>query len=258
MADTVRLQQDLNSLAEWERKWKMAFNIDKCNIMHITGRSKKALKTQYTLHDQPLQTVDQATYLGIEITSDLSWSAHTNKITSKASQTLGFLKRNLHSASKETKTAAYNAIVRPTLEYSSAAWDPYLKKDIDKIETIQRRAARFVLNDYSKAPGSMTNILTALNWPSLESRRTNSRLVLFYKIANNLVAMDMNQYLQLHTRQSRHYHNQAYHLVQSTNDTYKYSFFPRTVYLWNTLPQNVVSADSVSGFKSALATWTAP
>ena len=104
----------------------------------------------------------------------------------------------------------------------------------------------------------MTNILTTLNWPSLESRRTNNRLVLFYKIVNNIVAMDMNIYLQPYTRQSRHYHSQAFHLVQSTNDTYKYSFFPNTVYLWNTLPQNVVSADSVSGFKSALAAWTAP
>ena len=102
-SDSAELQQDLDKLAEWEQRWKMTFNIDKCHIMHITGRSKKSLKTQYTLHDQPLQTVNQATYLGIEITSDLSWTAHTNKITNKASQTLGFLRRTCIQLLKKLK-----------------------------------------------------------------------------------------------------------------------------------------------------------
>ncbi len=53
---------------------------------------------------------------------------------SKASQSLGFLKRNLHSAKPETKQAAYNSIVRPTLEYSSAAWDPHTQNDIHTLQ----------------------------------------------------------------------------------------------------------------------------
>ena len=152
--------------------------------MHISGRSKKVTNTSYTLHNTQLQTTKQATYLGIEITSDLSWSAHVNKVTSRASQTLGFLKRNLHSAKQETKAAAYQSLVRPTLEYSSSAWDPYHKKDIDKIDAVQKRAARFVTNNYTNTPGSMTHILSTLGWTSLEMRRQQSRLLFFYKIVN--------------------------------------------------------------------------
>ena len=254
-ADTVKLQEDLNQLAEWEKKWKMTFNIDKCHIMHIT-KARKVNKTQYTLHQQPLQTVSQATYLGIEIRSDLSWSSHVNKITNKASQSLGFLKRNLHSAKKETKEAAYRSLVRPTLEYSSSAWDPHTHKDINLLESVQKRAARFVTNNYSKTPGSMTNILSNLQWTPLEQRRQTSRLVLFYKIVNHHVALDIDQYLTPYIRQSRHFHHQAYQLPSTSTDTYKYSYFPRTVIVWNSLPPNVVSADSVLGFKSALAAWT--
>ncbi len=147
--DASLLQEDLDSLAVWERKWKMSFNIGKCHIMHAT-RSRKTLNHVYSLHGEPLSTVSQATYLGVELSSDLSWSPHVNKITSKASQTLGFLKRNLHSAKPDTKTAAYNSLVRPTLEYSCSAWDPYTQKDIQKIENVQRRAARFVTNNYEK------------------------------------------------------------------------------------------------------------
>ena len=75
--------------------------------MHVT-RSIRKIQTVYTLHNQPLTTVPQATYLGVEISSNLSWTPHINKITSKASQNIGFLRRNLHSARKSTKQAAYN------------------------------------------------------------------------------------------------------------------------------------------------------
>ena len=97
MTDAIQFQKDLDSLSLWEQKWKMSFNIGKCHIMHVT-RNRKPIKAIYTLHNQPLSVVDQACYLGVEISSSLNWSPHVNKICSKASQSLGFLKRNIHSS----------------------------------------------------------------------------------------------------------------------------------------------------------------
>ena len=104
------------------------------------------------------------------------WSPHINKIT-KARQKLGFLKVNIHSVLKETKTAAY-----PTLEYCSYVWDPYTHRDIGKIEKVQRQAARFVNNNYRKSPGGVTDILKDLKWDSLERRGKYSKLTLFNKM----------------------------------------------------------------------------
>ena len=125
--DSNKLQQDLDSLSLWKQKWRMSFNTAKCHIMHIT-RSRKPIHTAYTLPVQQLSSINQVTYLGIELTSSLAWSSHINKITSKGSQSLGFLKRNIHSAKQITKDAAYNTIVRPTLEYCSSVWDLYQQK----------------------------------------------------------------------------------------------------------------------------------
>ena len=75
----------------------------------------KVLKTNYTLHNQPLETVQQAIFLGVEISADLSWSPYVSKVTSKASQSLGFLWRNFPLARPEIKQAAYTSIVRPTV-----------------------------------------------------------------------------------------------------------------------------------------------
>jgi hypothetical protein len=99
----------------------------------------KPIKAIYTLHNPPLSVVDQATYLGVEIAQH--WAVY---LSSKASQSLGFLRCNIHSSKLCTKEAAYNSIVRPTLEYSSSVWNPYHQKDIDKIEDVQRQATRFV------------------------------------------------------------------------------------------------------------------
>ena len=135
----------------------------------------------YTLHGQSLKSVESAKYLGVTITSDLRWNCHVSNITNKGNQTLGFLKRNLKIKSPALKAFAYKSLVRPTLEYSSTAWDPYTQQNIDKIEMVQRRAARYTLNRYGKTE-SVTNMLVELGWDTLETRKKKSRLVVLYKI----------------------------------------------------------------------------
>jgi hypothetical protein len=53
----------------------------------------------------------------------------------------------------------YLAMVKSTLEYGCLIWDPYANKDIDKLENIQKRAARFIKHDY---------LMSVLNWMSSE------------------------------------------------------------------------------------------
>ena len=89
---------------------------------------------------------------------------------------------NLSKCPQDIKDQAYKSLVRPHLEYASAVWDPYRQCHIDKIEMVQRKAARFVTNTYSREPGTVTNILQSLGWPTLETRRKGARLILLYKI----------------------------------------------------------------------------
>ena len=126
--------------------------------------------------------------------------------------------------------------------------------DIQKLEQVQRRAARFVTNNYAKAPGTVTDIINQLNWESLERRRQTSRLSLFYKIHYGLVDITASQYMTPYQRNSRHFHHLAYQIPHSSTDYIKYSFFPRTIVEWNSLPVHVVSADTAIAFRAALAT----
>ena len=78
----------------------------------------------YLLHQQTLEQVESAKYLGITITDNLEWGQHVSEISSKATKTLGFLRRNLALAPQHTKEVAYQTSVRPQLEYAAPIWHP--------------------------------------------------------------------------------------------------------------------------------------
>ena len=113
-----------------------------------------------------LALIDQHSYLGVTLTSNMSFSPHIQKISAKATRMLNFLRRNLYNCSKEIKSRAYLTLVHPILEYASPVWDPHLVKDRDQIEKVQQAAARWVSSDYCwSSQSSVSSMLNLLNWP---------------------------------------------------------------------------------------------
>ena len=246
-SDTAKLQKDLDSLAIWENKWKMAFNTEKCNVISIT-RKKTPIKHNYKLHGQTLEAVNSAKYLGVNITSELRWSDHIAKVCNKANGTLGFLKRNLNISATSVKELAYKSLVRPNVEYASSVWDPYHQKDKDRIERVQRRAARYVLHRHGNR-WSVSDMLDKLDWKTLQQRRKESRLNLMFKIDQHLVKIDNDKRLTKPTRYTRGASEQTYQIPRSNNDYRKESFFPRTIREWNQLPPDILSSGTLDRFK---------
>ena len=87
----------------------------------------KQILFDYSLHNQTLENVQSAKYLGITITDNMDWGQHVSEISSKATKTLGFLRRNLAFAPRSTKEVAYKTLVRPKLEYAAPIWSPHSK-----------------------------------------------------------------------------------------------------------------------------------
>jgi len=133
----------------------------------------------YSLCGQVLSSVPEVRYLGIIVTDELSWSFHVQSIYSKANSILGFLRHNLWRCPAKLKESAYISLVRSTLEYAASVWDPH--HDINKLENIQRRSARFVKFDY-RMTSSVTQMLQELGWQDLQSHRRDLRLALLYKV----------------------------------------------------------------------------
>ena len=126
----------------------MEFNSDKCEVLRIT-RKRNPVIFPYKLHNKELNVTNAAKYLGVTISKDLNWTPHINNITGKAKNTLRFIKRNIKTSNTKVKEMAYNTYVRPQLEYCSTIWNPWQKTLSQKIESVQRSAARYVCNNYN-------------------------------------------------------------------------------------------------------------
>jgi hypothetical protein len=179
--DQAVIQEDLVKLAEWEENWNMKFHPGKCNVLPVTRKlhENRLSRFDYELHGHVLETVENTKYLGVTISTDLSWDDHIDQITRKANSTLGFVRRNLRIGNTKIKELAYKTFVRPILEYACTVWDPHTDTNINKLEMVQRRAARFVLNNYHRT-ASVSAMIDYLKWPSLQERRKDARLTMFY------------------------------------------------------------------------------
>ena len=222
--DQMALQKDLNLLENWGNTWGMRFN--------------------YSLTGQLLEEVMDAKYLGVTLSNELEWSKHIATMTSKANSKLSFLRRNLKGCPEKLKQTAYFSLLHSFMEYGATVWDPYQKYNRDKIERVQRRAARFVTSRYSR----YSSVSDVLGWMPLSQRRQEARLILFYKIINGLAQVPFEGVLVEVYKGTRRKHNMKFRQIGHTTSQYGQSFFPKTISAWNGLA--FAEAPSFAVFRS--------
>ena len=94
--DCKLLQNDINSLYAWCTTWKMHLHPDKCFFMNFSLKKSCDIVNMYTLNNRVLNRTFEMKDLSVYFTPDLNFSTHINRITSKAMQMLGFMKRVTH------------------------------------------------------------------------------------------------------------------------------------------------------------------
>ena len=111
----------------------------------------------------------------------MDWGQHISEISSTATKTLGFLRRNLAFAPKSTKEVAYKTLVRTKLEYATPVWSPYPKLQINQILESSEDIVPLDLQKMAEHE-KCWRILDELEWPPLDARRDKSFLLLFHEI----------------------------------------------------------------------------
>ncbi len=253
--DAAKFQQDLTNLQKWEDDWLMSFNPDKCQFLRVTNKKKTSPAT-YSIHGHELKQVDSAKYLGIDIDSKLTWNGHIDCITKKAFGTKVFQQRNTSCCPRKIKVNCYTTFVHPSLECVSLVWSPHTQKNIKKLESIKRRSARYVMNDFSHH-NSVTAMMQYLEWQTLEARRQQARLMMFYHIIHDLVDISANPYLTPAPLTTRG-HQVRFIQPGARVQCYKYSFFQATITARNQLANTAVSAPSLEAFRNNLTTIAVP
>ena len=227
----------------------MSFNPEKCEVVRITNK-RRIINGSYTIHGHTLQFTDQAKYLGVTIDTKLSWGHHTNAMTKKANNTVAFLRRNLSSCPRQIRATCYKSLVRPQLEYASTVWDHTNKTRINTVEAVQRRAALFITGDY-RQESSVTAILRNLQPESLQERWLRARAVMMFRVVSNLIDLSSGP---LHpSGTATRGHTQRYIQPFCHIKSYQDSFYPAGIVIWNSLPQDVINADSLESFRTRIS-----
>ena len=207
----------------------MKFNVVKFHSIRVTRhKHHRQILFDYSLHNQTLENVQSAKYLGITITDNMDSGQHVSEISSKATKTLGL---NLVFAPRSTKEAAYKTLVWPKLEYAAPIWSRHSKLQNNQIEKVQRTAARWTCRRWRNT-SSVGVMLDELEWPSLEARRDQSSLFLFHKIHCGAVFIEKDKYMtpahRLKTTRSSH--SAQYRRHQTYNDALKNFPFPSELF----------------------------
>ena len=153
-----------------------------------------------------------------------------------------------------TLLKAFFTYARPKVEYNSPVWNPYLKKYVHLLESIQKKFSRNVFILWNIPYTSYADRLHKLGIKSLEYRRLAFDDILIFKIYHNLSDLQFDDYFT-HSRRRCNLRSHEF-VIQSkfyaSCDQFRNFFFNRIAGIWNSLPYDLVSATSLQVFKRRL------
>ena len=214
--------------------------------------SKRKLNNQSVsikFKDTELENVDNIKYLGVILDSQLNWSYYISYISNKISRSIGCIRRIKYVLSSKQLTNLYHALILSYIDYCCTAWGNCSNTNLNKIQKLQNRYARLVLNtDYTSSQCSM---LTTLNWQSVEQRIKYHKCLLVYKIQNNLSPNYLKplSVTRLVPYNTRYAVNSRLSIPYPRTEFKKRSFSYTANYLFNKLPISVQNCQTVQSFK---------
>ena len=253
--DTEELQHCLNTFCDTIQNYQLKLAPMKSFVLRIGKRATlNTDDTNFFMESSPLLYQDYAKDLGIFFQSDLKWERHVNFISRQASITSYQILKSFRSKNIWTLLSLYKCYIRPRLEYNTEIWSPYLKKNINKIEQIQKRYTKQIFQRCNILSKSYSDRLYKLNIMSLENRRIKFDLILLFKIMNNLSDLKFEDYFyyESHSYSLRNNITKVRSKSKFTGNLWHGSFFNRAPNYWNKLHFNISSTKSLDVFKLRL------
>jgi len=239
------IKEDLANLDRWSDLWQMKFNVDKCKVMHL---GKQNYEVKYQIKGTDLIVVKEEKDLGVIFDDTFKVGTQSLKAAKKGNQILGMIKRTFTCRNKKVVLNLYKSLVRPHLEYCVQAWRPHLKKDINCLEKVQRRATRLI-SGYGHMKYDIR--LKQAGLMTLETRRERADMLEVFKIVKGLEGVQEKDFFIRDKGKGRGHEFKLYK-KRVRLDIAKYSFGNRVCTPWNDLPCSVVTAPTVNVFKGRL------
>ena len=244
--DRDNLQIDLNNLFKWTANWQLPFNIDKCKLMHYGSGNQHF---SYYLNNRHIDTDSKEKDLGVTFDDSLKFAQHMGQIVAKANSRLGLIRNTFTELPPKTLLPLYKSLVRPLLEYAVAVWKPHLKKDIDSLERVQRRATKLITGLKHL---SYPERLKSIRLDSLQFRRRRNDMLQVFRIFRKLDNLDPTDFFAKADNSVTRGHSCKLIKPRANTHGRLQTFSHRVINDWNDLSQSTIDSNSLNTFKTAL------
>jgi hypothetical protein len=246
---SAELQNCLDAICEWSNEWQLKLAPAKCIVMRIRSGHSFKCSPSYHIAANSLQVITSCTDLGVSNDDRLSFSPHLSKIVVKASQRAKLILKCFRSRDSQLLMHAFCAFVRSLLEFSSVIWSPCTIADLNRRESVQQSFTKAIQNlSFRTYKERLINPCV----DSLQCTRIKANLVFCYKILHNLVDVNSNKLFTLFQNTNLRCNKFKFVKPKSVSVRDSNFSFNRVVNIWNSLPDSIVTAESVYSFNCRL------
>ena len=137
------------------------------------------------INGKSIKRVKHAKVLVVQIDQHLNWENHVELIATKISSGIGAIRKLKEFVNRNTLVSVYNSLIQPHFDYCCEVWDTLGQGLSDRIQKLQNRAARLIMN-FKNEHGQSILACNSLGWISLQERRAQMKARLMYKTVNGL------------------------------------------------------------------------
>ena len=260
----TNLNHDLNLVNKWAYQWKMSFNPDPTKQaveVLFSHKIKEVYHPPLYFNGSAVIRVDSHKHLGLILDSKLTFLNHVNAKIKITTKNLGILRYFRKYLPLNTLDQIYKMFIRPHFDYGDVIYHipPYtnpfnrtitLKPLMDRIKKIQYHAALAITGTWQGT--SRNKLYEELGWESLSDRRWLRRLILLYKIRNNMTPLYLRNSLPRERIPLYCNTSTSYHEFMCNTNKYMNSFFPDVTKSWNYLGSEFHNSVSLNIFKNKL------
>lgn len=244
------LNSDIDKITLWAESWLVKFNPSKTESLLISRKINRVAHPPVFMLNQQIQEVEAHKHLGLFFANDCSWHQHISYIKEKAWTRINIMRKLKFTLDRKSLETIYISFIRPLLEYADTVWDNCSQQDKQDLEKIQLEAARISTGTTKLV--SNQKLYEETGWDTLETRRKNHKLVLFYKMYNRSTPAYLSDLVPPLVNNSSRYNLRNANdteTVYSRTNLYYNSFLPSVIREWNNLPDEIRNIDTVQNFK---------